>query len=49
MCGGNAANAIVCVARLGINSKVITKLGNDEIGHSILKDFKDENVDTSYI
>eukprot|EP00026_Physarum_polycephalum_P011811 Phypoly_transcript_12055.p1 GENE.Phypoly_transcript_12055~~Phypoly_transcript_12055.p1 ORF type:complete len:361 (+),score=52.83 Phypoly_transcript_12055:65-1084(+) len=49
MSGGNAANVSVCVSRLGIPSTIITKLGNDEIGSAVLKDFKDEKVDTSLV
>lgn len=49
MGGGNAANAAVCVSRLGLPTKIITKLGSDEIGSSVVKEFQYENVDTSYI
>ncbi len=49
MGGGNAANVAVCLSRLGISTSIVSKIGRDEIGHSILKEFQSEGVGTSNI
>ncbi|MHA1276154.1 MAG: carbohydrate kinase family protein [Candidatus Helarchaeota archaeon] len=47
--GGSAANYIVGVARLGLNSGFIGKVGADNSGRRLLDDFIGENVDISQI
>lgn len=47
--GGNAANTMTCLRRLGINSVLVTKIGSDFAGQSILEELKREDMDTSYI
>lgn len=42
---GNAANASVSFARLGLRSAIATELGDDENGALCLKNFTDNNVD----
>ncbi len=47
--GGNAGNTSCCVSRLGVNCKLISKIGNDSNGDAILKGLKDFNVDSSHV
>lgn len=47
--GGSSANTIAGLARLGIKTGFIGKVGNDGEGEYILNDFKKENVDISGI
>ncbi len=44
--GGSAANTIVGLARLGLKTGYIGKIGNDEDGRILLEDLKREGVDT---
>lgn len=46
---GNAANAAVAAARLGLSSGFISNVGKDRFGEEILATFTKEGVDTSYI
>ncbi len=46
---GNAANAAVAAARLGLSSGFISNIGNDSYGKEILATFKKEGVDQTYI
>jgi sugar/nucleoside kinase (ribokinase family) len=46
---GNAANAAVAAARLGLSSGFVSNVGNDTFGTDILETFKKENVATRYI
>lgn len=43
---GNAANAAVSAARLGLSTGFLTHVGNDERGKTIIKRFKSENIST---
>ncbi|RLI80494.1 sugar kinase [Archaeoglobales archaeon] len=45
--GGSAANTIVGLARLGLKTGYIGKVGNDGEGELLLKDFERENVDVN--
>jgi ribokinase len=47
--GGSAANTIVGLARLGIKTGFIGKIGGDEEGRILLSNFEEEGVDTSAI
>lgn len=47
--GGSAANTIVGLARLGNKVGYIGKVGGDDMGEFILKNLKDENVNTEGI
>ncbi len=47
--GGCAANAAVSIARLGGESVLITRLGEDAIGDIILNGLRDENVNLDYL
>ncbi len=46
---GNAANAAVAAARLGLSSGFVSNVGNDRYGEETLAAFKKEGVDTTYI
>jgi ribokinase len=46
---GNAANAAVAAARLGLSSGFISNVGNDDYGKKILATFEQEHMDTRYI
>lgn len=43
---GNAANAAVSAARLGLSTGFLTHVGNDERGRTIIKRFKSEKIST---
>lgn len=45
-CGGSAANTIVALARLGVSTGFIGRVGSDEDGAFILQDLRREGVDT---
>jgi sugar/nucleoside kinase (ribokinase family) len=46
---GNAANAAVAAARLGLSSGFISNVGNDDYGRMTLEHFKEEKVDVSHV
>ena len=46
---GNAANAAVAAARLGLASGFVSNIGNDAFGKDILATFAREGVDTTHI
>ena len=46
---GNAANAAVAAARLGLSSGFISNVGNDRFGEEIVATFTKEGVETKYI
>lgn len=46
---GNASNAAVGAARLGLKSAIVSILGKDEIGKEIMVGWKKEKVDTRYV
>ncbi len=46
---GNAPNASVSAARLGLNSAVMTHVGNDDFGKECLDALKENNVITDYV
>ena len=46
---GNAANAAVAAARLGLKSGFVSNVGKDRSGEEILATFAREGVDTSYV
>jgi 2-dehydro-3-deoxygluconokinase len=46
---GNAANAAVAAARLGLSTGFVSNIGKDRFGEDILATFKRENVDTKYV
>lgn len=46
---GNAANAAVNFAKLGLNSAIVTNLGNDENGRKVIDSLQRKKVDTFLI
>jgi len=46
---GNAANAAVSCARLGLDAKLLSHIGNDKHGEECLEALKGNNVATDYI
>lgn len=46
---GNAANAAVAAARLGLSTGFVSNVGKDRFGEEILATFAREGVDTAYI
>ncbi|MFA5998252.1 MAG: carbohydrate kinase family protein [Candidatus Paceibacterota bacterium] len=46
---GNAANAAVAAARLGLSSGFISNVGKDRYGEEILATFSREGIDTTYV
>ncbi|XP_059433471.1 uncharacterized protein LOC132166639 isoform X2 [Corylus avellana] len=47
--GGNAGNALTCVARLGLNPRLISKVADDAQGRGILNELEADGVDTSFL
>ena len=45
---GNSSNFAIGTSRLGLNSALMTNLGNDEDGNECLDVLKKENIDTSH-
>ena len=46
---GNAANAAVAAARLGLSSGFVSNVGKDRYGEEILASFSREGVDTTHV
>lgn len=46
---GNAPNAAVSAARLGLNTAMATDIGNDDIGKGDLAQLKKEGISTKYV
>jgi ribokinase len=46
---GNSANAAVCAARLGLNSAMVTNLGDDHNGHECVATLKKQGVATDFV
>ncbi len=46
---GNSPNASVCASRLGLNSALITNIGDDENGTKCLKVLENEKVNAIYV
>ncbi|MFA6410741.1 MAG: carbohydrate kinase family protein [Candidatus Buchananbacteria bacterium] len=47
--GGGAANTATSFCRLGFKTAILTRLGDDEIGKEIEKNFKQEGINTDLI
>jgi len=48
-CGGGASNSSVSASRLGLNTAVIGRVGDDSNGVAVLKNLKEHKVDTGLI
>ncbi|XP_030455009.2 uncharacterized protein LOC115676269 isoform X2 [Syzygium oleosum] len=47
--GGDAANALTCLARLGVRARLMSKIANDIHGKSLLEELTVDGVDTSFL
>jgi ribokinase len=47
--GGNATNAAVGIARLGLNAGLCAEIGEDELSQKILNNLKKENINTDLL
>ncbi|KAK3415297.1 hypothetical protein EUGRSUZ_H00845 [Eucalyptus grandis] len=47
--GGDAANTVTCLARLGVRTRLISKLADDVHGKSLLEELTADGVDTSFL
>ncbi len=47
--GGSAANFSVAVARLGLGSRFLGSVGNDQFGDMLIQELKAEGVDTRFV
>ncbi|CAO2177427.1 unnamed protein product [Urochloa humidicola] len=47
--GGNTGNALTAAARLGLRSRIISKVANDAQGRNVLKELQDDGIDTSHM
>lgn len=48
-CGGGAGNAAISASRLGLKTAIACRIGGDENGKTVWKNFKDNGVDTGLI
>lgn len=46
---GNSPNASVCAARLGLNTALMTNIGDDQNGKDCLSVLEKENIDTTFV
>lgn len=46
---GNAANAAVCFAKLGLNAGLVSNVGDDQFGRSIITALRQKHVDTRFV
>ena len=47
--GGSSTNIAVSCSRLTLNTALLTAVGDDQVGHFIMKFLRDERIETSYI
>ncbi|KAI6694521.1 hypothetical protein NL676_022231 [Syzygium grande] len=47
--GGDAANTLTCLARLGVRARLMSKIANDVHGKSLLEELTVDGVDTSFL
>ncbi|MFA6274269.1 MAG: PfkB family carbohydrate kinase [Candidatus Paceibacterota bacterium] len=46
---GNSGNAVISASRLGLNSAIVTNIGNDQNGKDCLESFKKNKVKTDFV
>lgn len=46
---GNAANAAVCFAKLGLHSGLVSNVGGDQFGRNIISSLHEKKVDTRFV
>ncbi len=47
--GGGEANVLISLSNFNIDTRMITKVSNDDIGKSMIKYLKSNNVDTTFV
>ncbi|XP_030549459.1 ribokinase-like isoform X3 [Rhodamnia argentea] len=47
--GGDVANALTCLARLGVTARLISKIADDVHGKSLLEELRADGVDASFL
>jgi sugar/nucleoside kinase (ribokinase family) len=47
--GGNVGNALTAASRLGLNTRIFTKVANDGPGKQILDELQGDGIDTSNV
>ncbi|KAI6694518.1 hypothetical protein NL676_022228 [Syzygium grande] len=47
--GGDAANTLTCLARLGVRARLMSKIANDVHGKSLLEELTVDGLDTSFL
>ena len=47
--GGNCANALTAAARLGLDSYLVSKVGDDSIGQEIEEELLSDGVQTQFL
>ena len=47
--GGNTANALTALRRLGIPAAILSKVGNDMYGAAALQELQQDGIDTKYV
>jgi len=47
--GGNVANTLTAMSRLGVECELLTKIGQDELGSSVLNELKRDRVGTARV
>lgn len=47
--GGNVANTLVALSRLGYKTRILSRVGEDFLGNQALKLLKQENIDLSFL
>lgn len=47
--GGNIANTLSTMSRLGIDCQLLTKIGQDELGDAVISELNKDEVDTSKV
>lgn len=47
--GGSCANVLVTLSKLGVDTGIIGKVGDDKYSELFVEDLKDNNIDTKYI
>ncbi|XP_046909426.2 ribokinase [Dermatophagoides farinae] len=47
--GGKAANACIMAARLGLECRMLAKIGNDTFGDEMIENFQQHNISTEFV
>ncbi|KAF8014835.1 hypothetical protein BT93_H0583 [Corymbia citriodora subsp. variegata] len=47
--GGDAANTLTCLARLGVRARLISKMADDVHGKSLLEELRVDGIDASFL